>query len=616
VATDGSKNLVSVTNTGSGNNVLATSPTFTTGTTITTGTNGILNGSTSNYGYTSFNGSTSLTGMTGIFGGASGDAATLYHQAPTGGLHDFRVAGTDALSLTETVATFSSLAGTGTRMVVASNTGAISTQAIPGGGGGSVTGVAVGTSNGFAGTSDGNAVVPTLTLTTTVNGMAKGNGTALSAATANTDYTLLNGTGLVSVNGSTTPVYNTTSSAISGIISDETGSGAMVFGTSPTIATPTVTGSLTNSNSIPFVLSSPTTVDFHQSGAGTVRFVNDAFSAVNMSITNAGDVGVRGALTVTGAASASNLSGTNTGDQTTITGNAATATALQTARNIQGVSFNGTADINPINGTGFVKASGTTLSYDNSTYLTGNQTVTLSGAVTGSGATSISTTLASGIAATKIADGSVTSTEFQYINTLSSNAQNQIDAKAPLASPALTGNPTAPTQTAGDNSTKIATTAYVDATATVGSGASKQSDVIFKDENSSSAGAIDLAQHTISTATNGDKISFEYTGNFAANTNSKPQMILTVDGTDFTIPSITPGNNEDWIISGSIIRVSSTIYKISINYFQSGQNNYPQVTSGATLDTNSLVITLTAPTTVANNDIVLSTASIQKFNAP
>jgi hypothetical protein len=64
------------------------------------------------------------------------------------------------------------------------------------------------------------------------------------------------------------------------------------------------------------------------------------------------------------------ISGTNTGDQTTITGNAATATALQTARNIQGVSFDGTANIDIINGTGFVKATGTTLSYDNSTYLT------------------------------------------------------------------------------------------------------------------------------------------------------------------------------------------------------------------------------------------------------
>jgi hypothetical protein len=33
---------------------------------------------------------------------------------------------------------------------------------------------------------------------------------------------------------------------------------------------------------------------------------------------------------------------------------------------------------------------------------------------------------------------------------------------APLASPALTGNPTAPTQSAGNNSTRLATTAYVD----------------------------------------------------------------------------------------------------------------------------------------------------------
>jgi hypothetical protein len=44
----------------------------------------------------------------------------------------------------------------------------------------------------------------------------------------------------------------------------------------------------------------------------------------------------------------SNLSGTNTGDQTTVTGNAGTATALQTSRNIDGQAFNGTADITVI----------------------------------------------------------------------------------------------------------------------------------------------------------------------------------------------------------------------------------------------------------------------------
>ena len=44
----------------------------------------------------------------------------------------------------------------------------------------------------------------------------------------------------------------------------------------------------------------------------------------------------------------------------------------------------------------------------------------------------VNASIASGAAidATKIADGSVTSAEFQYINTLSSNAQTQIDAKA------------------------------------------------------------------------------------------------------------------------------------------------------------------------------------------
>lgn len=41
-------------------------------------------------------------------------------------------------------------------------------------------------------------------------------------------------------------------------------------------------------------------------------------------------------------------------------------------------------------------------------------------------------------------------------------------AKAPLASPALTGNPTAPTQAAGNNSTRIATTAYADAAVAAG----------------------------------------------------------------------------------------------------------------------------------------------------
>lgn len=45
---------------------------------------------------------------------------------------------------------------------------------------------------------------------------------------------------------------------------------------------------------------------------------------------------------------------------------------------------------------------------------------------------------------------------------VSSAMQTALNAKAPLASPAFTGAPVAPTPTPGDNSTKLATTAYVD----------------------------------------------------------------------------------------------------------------------------------------------------------
>jgi len=50
-----------------------------------------------------------------------------------------------------------------------------------------VTSVAVASSNGFAGSSSGGAT-PTLTLSTSITGLLKGNGTAMSAATAGTDY--------------------------------------------------------------------------------------------------------------------------------------------------------------------------------------------------------------------------------------------------------------------------------------------------------------------------------------------------------------------------------------------------------------------------------------------
>lgn len=57
-----------------------------------------------------------------------------------------------------------------------------------GGGAGTVTSVSVVSANGFAGTVANASSTPAITLTTTVTGVVKGNGTALSAASAGTDY--------------------------------------------------------------------------------------------------------------------------------------------------------------------------------------------------------------------------------------------------------------------------------------------------------------------------------------------------------------------------------------------------------------------------------------------
>ena len=48
-----------------------------------------------------------------------------------------------------------------------------------------------------------------------------------------------------------------------------------------------------------------------------------------------------------------------------------------------------------------------------------------------------------------------------YLDGVTSNVQTQINSKAPLSSPALTGTPTAPTATVDNSTTQIATTAYV-----------------------------------------------------------------------------------------------------------------------------------------------------------
>jgi hypothetical protein len=56
-------------------------------------------------------------------------------------------------------------------------------------------------------------------------------------------------------------------------------------------------------------------------------------------------IDANGTVVASGQVLGSNLSGSNTGDQTSVSGNAGTATKLTTPRNIAGVAFDGSADI-------------------------------------------------------------------------------------------------------------------------------------------------------------------------------------------------------------------------------------------------------------------------------
>lgn len=81
------------------------------------------------------------------------------------------------------------LAGSGNRCVKASATGVLSPAAADcGTGSGTVTGVSVASANGFAGTVATSTTTPAITVSTSVTGLLKGNGTAVSAAVAGTDY--------------------------------------------------------------------------------------------------------------------------------------------------------------------------------------------------------------------------------------------------------------------------------------------------------------------------------------------------------------------------------------------------------------------------------------------
>ncbi|MGN0913035.1 MAG: hypothetical protein ACI4OE_07055 [Alphaproteobacteria bacterium] len=165
----------------------------------------------------------------------------------------------------------------------------------------------------------------------------------------------------------------------------------------------------------------------------------------------------------------------------TLQGNIANQTDLQTALNAKQATITGAAStitsanltvsralVSDSNGKVAVSAvTSTELGYlDGVTSAIQTQLNGKQASITGAASTITSANLTASRALVsdsngKVAVSAVTSTELGYLDGVTSAIQTQLNAKAPLASPAFTGTPTVPTAATTTNNTQAASTAFV-----------------------------------------------------------------------------------------------------------------------------------------------------------
>jgi hypothetical protein len=247
------------------------------------------------------------------------------------------------------------------------------------------------------------------------------------------------GTGITSLGTGVATFLGTPSSAnLAAALTDETGSGANVFGTSPTISSPTITGTGAIAGTFTGNLTGNVTGTV-SGNAGTVT--NGVYTTDTGTVTST--------MIANGTIVNADINSAAAIDKTKISGTAVTVADIGTVTStmiLDGTIVN--ADVN----------SSAQIAYSKL-----NQTNSIVDADINASAA---------IAWTKIAPSATVSTiELGYLDGVTSALQTQLDAKlatataastyAPLASAALTGVPTAPTAAANTNTTQVATTAYV-----------------------------------------------------------------------------------------------------------------------------------------------------------
>jgi len=211
----------------------------------------------------------------------------------------------------------------GTNVTITNGAGAITINATDAFAG-TVTSVSVVSANGFAGTVANATTTPAITLSTSINGIIKGNGTALSAAVAATDYVAPSA--YASTNGltmSTSRLLGRTTASTGAaeeisVAGGLTLSGGVLTGTSGTVTSVTGTAPVVSSGgttpaismaaataSVNGYLTSTDWTTFNNKGSGSVTSVSGTGTVNGITLT--GTVTTTGSLTLGGTLSGVSL---------------------------------------------------------------------------------------------------------------------------------------------------------------------------------------------------------------------------------------------------------------------------------------------------------------------